>query len=68
MKTPLVRPAADRYIAGVCAAVANQLRLSPFNVRLATVIGSVFSFGVVAGIYVVLWIALPSEVSRVGNR
>ena len=68
MPTKLVRPAADRYIAGVCAAVANALGLSPFNVRVATVIGSLFSFGVVAGIYVVLWIALPSEVSRVGTR
>jgi len=68
MKTPLVRPSADRYIAGVCAAVANALGLSPFNVRVATVIGSVFSFGLVAGIYIVLWIALPSQTTRVGSR
>lgn len=68
MRSPLVRPAADRYVAGVCAAVAKQLSLSPLNVRVATVVGSLFSFGLVAGIYVVLWIALPSEVSRVGTR
>lgn len=68
MTAKLVRPAIDRYIAGVCAAVANALGLSPSGVRIATVVGSLFSFGAVAGIYVVLWIALPAETSRAGAR
>ncbi|MFJ4167784.1 PspC domain-containing protein [Microbacterium sp. NPDC089698] len=59
MERRLVRPADDRLVGGVCAAVANGFGLDPFSVRLATVVGAFFSFGVAAAIYVVLWLALP---------
>jgi phage shock protein PspC (stress-responsive transcriptional regulator) len=61
MERRLVRPANDRLVGGVCAAVANGFGLDPSSVRLAAAVVAFFSLGAVAAIYVVLWVALPSE-------
>ena len=56
----LVRPQQGRWIAGVCAAVANRFGWNVTLVRILTVIAVVF-FGLSLGAYVLLWILVPSE-------
>ena len=63
-----MRSTSDRYVAGVCAAVANSLGLRSFSVRLATALAGVFSLGVAVAIYILLWIALPSDATPAGTR
>ena len=56
----LVRPQQGRWIAGVCAAVANRFGWNVTLVRILTVIAVVF-FGLSLWAYVLLWILVPSE-------
>ncbi|WP_156760604.1 PspC domain-containing protein [Microbacterium karelineae] len=60
MTTPLVRPRADRMVAGVCAAVARRFDLSPKVVRALTIVGLLF-FGWTLPAYIALWIVIPTE-------
>jgi phage shock protein C len=55
----LTRSREDRLLAGVCAGVADYLDLDPALVRVATVVGAVFSFGAVVVAYVAAWILMP---------
>jgi phage shock protein C len=56
----LVRPHQGRLIAGVCAGIADRFGCSVIPVRILTVAATVF-FGVSIGIYLLLWILIPSE-------
>lgn len=56
----LVRPQQGRWIAGVCAAVANRFGWNVTLVRILTALAVVF-FGLSLWIYILLWILVPSE-------
>ena len=58
----LVRPRAERKIAGVCAGLAEYFDLDVTLVRVLWLVITIFSavvFGIVA--YVVAWIVMPEE-------
>ena len=61
LAAPWRRPQEGRMIAGVCAGLAEQFGISLTVVRLAFLLGVVFSGGVVLLIYLALWIAMPLE-------
>lgn len=56
----LYRPRANRSIAGVCAGLANYLHTDPTLIRLILILATLFA-GITILIYVILWIAIPSE-------
>jgi phage shock protein PspC (stress-responsive transcriptional regulator) len=57
------RSSSDRMIAGVCGGLARQFGVPAAVIRLAFVLMTLFSGGVVGiVIYVVLWIVMPSDV------
>jgi phage shock protein PspC (stress-responsive transcriptional regulator) len=58
--TALVRPRSGRVIAGVCAALARRFGMKPRVVRLIFVLSCLLP-GPQFLLYVVLWIALPSD-------
>lgn len=53
----------DGIIAGVCAGIAEYCDIDPVIVRILTVLLSISSFGVVALVYVLLWLVMPRRVS-----
>ena len=55
------RPRHDRSLAGVCAGLAQQFEVSVTLLRLAFVLGFIFSGGLFLLIYVVLWLIMPNE-------
>ena len=58
----LVRPRAERKIAGVCAGLAEYFDLDITLVRVLWLVITIFSavvFGIVA--YIVAWIVMPEE-------
>jgi phage shock protein C len=57
----LVRRRQDRMVGGVCAGVAAYLGVDVTLVRVLTVLGTVFGFGSVLVVYLVLWAVLPLE-------
>ncbi len=59
-----VRPDQGRSLAGVCIGLAEQFGVSVTILRLAFVLGFVFSGGVFLLVYVILWILMPSEADR----
>ncbi len=59
-----VRPYQGRSLAGVCIGLAEQFGVSVTILRLAFVLGFVFSGGMLLLIYVILWIIMPSEVEH----
>lgn len=55
----------NRMIAGVCAGLAERFDVSVTVLRLAFVIGALFSgFGPAVILYVVLWVIMPLEPER----
>ena len=54
------RPARGRTLAGVCAAQDPHFEVSLTLLRLAFVLGAVFSGGLFLLIYVVLWLIMPN--------
>lgn len=54
------RPLNDRKIAGVCAAIADAVEISPRNIRIAFVLLVVFG-GLSILTYLVAWAVIPSE-------
>ena len=60
MASRLYRPRNDRWIAGVCAGLAQRFGLSPGMVRLILVVSCLLP-GPQFLIYIVLWAMLPSE-------
>ena len=55
------RPRQDRSLAGVCAGRARHFEVSVSLLRLAFVLGFIFSGGIFLLIYVVLWLIMPNE-------
>lgn len=58
----LMRPRADRKIAGVCAGMAEYFDLDVILVRVLWIVITIFTgivFGVLA--YIVAWIVMPEE-------
>ncbi len=62
----LMRPKADRKIAGVCAGMAEYFDLDVTLVRVLWLVVTVFT-GIVFGVigYVVCWIVMPEEPEHV---
>ena len=56
-----LRPLRGRSLAGVCIGLAEQFGVSVTILRLAFVLGFVFSGGLFMLVYVILWIIMPSE-------
>jgi len=56
----LVRPRADRVLAGVCAGLARRFDTRPGVVRLLFIL-SVLLPGPQVLLYIALWILMPSE-------
>ncbi len=56
-----IRPHQGRSLAGVCIGLAEQFGVSVTILRLAFVLGSIFSGGMILLVYVILWIIMPSE-------
>ena len=56
-----IRPYQGRSLAGVCIGLAEQFGVSVTILRLAFVLGFVFSGGILLLIYVILWIIMSSE-------
>jgi phage shock protein PspC (stress-responsive transcriptional regulator) len=56
-----IRPYQGRSLAGVCMGLAEQFGVSVTILRLAFVLGFVFSIGAFLLVYVILWIIMPSE-------
>jgi phage shock protein PspC (stress-responsive transcriptional regulator) len=63
----LYRAGNDKILGGVCAGLANYLRLDPAIVRIIFVL---ITFGWGAGVllYIILWIALPTRSLTVNTR
>ena len=59
-----VRPYQGRSLAGVCIGLAEQFGVSVTILRLAFVLGFVFSGGMFMLVYAILWIIMPSELGH----
>ena len=55
----LVRPRNGRWVAGVCAGLANRFGVSTGLVRFLFVLFGLFGAGEIA--YIVLWILMPKQ-------
>ncbi len=63
----LYRAANDKLLGGVCAGLANYLKLDPAIVRLLFVLISIFwGFGFL--LYIILWIVLPTKALATNAR
>lgn len=58
---PLVRPIVGRQIAGVCIGVAQANGWDVTVVRILTVVGFLFTSGLVGVAYLAGWIGIPEE-------
>ncbi len=58
----LVRPMSGRMIAGVCAGVAQYIKIDPTIARLVWALLSLFMLGI-GGVllYILAWIIIPEE-------
>jgi phage shock protein PspC (stress-responsive transcriptional regulator) len=56
----LVRPRKGRWIAGVCAGIADRFGVSRLGVRLLFVLSTIIP-GPQFLLYIALWIFIPSE-------
>jgi phage shock protein PspC (stress-responsive transcriptional regulator) len=59
-----VRPCQGRSLAGVCIGLAEQFGVSVTILRLAFVLGFVFSGGLFLLVYVILWIIMPTDADQ----
>ncbi len=57
--TALVRPRSGKWIAGVCAGLAERFGISAGLVRIAFVLFGIFGVGEI--VYIALWIIMPKE-------
>jgi phage shock protein PspC (stress-responsive transcriptional regulator) len=57
----LVRPLMGRQIAGVCVGLSQTYGWDVAVVRIITVLGALFSGGMVAVAYLACWIGIPEE-------
>jgi phage shock protein C len=56
----ILRPQQGRWIAGVCAAVANYFRLDVALIRIVWLLVALFGGGGIIA-YIVAWILIPEE-------
>jgi phage shock protein PspC (stress-responsive transcriptional regulator) len=56
----LVRPRTGRWIAGVCAGIADRFWMSRKTVRLLFVVSTILP-GPQFAVYVALWVLIPSD-------
>jgi phage shock protein C len=57
----LRRSRTDRMIGGVCAGIANYLRVDPVVVRVGFAVLAVLTWGTALLAYVLCWIVMPEE-------
>jgi len=57
----LFRSQTDRMLGGVCGGIGAYLGIDPTIVRLVFVVAAILTGGLVALLYVVLWIIVPEE-------
>ena len=58
----LRRSVANRHIAGVCGGLAEYFGLDPTVIRVAYVLLSIFSAGLIGIlVYIVLWVLIPER-------
>ncbi len=57
MTSTLVRPQDNKWMAGVCAAIAERFGISPALVRIAFVVFGLVGVGELA--YIALWVLIP---------
>ncbi len=57
--TKLVRPREGKWIAGVCAAIANRFGMSKGLVRIGFIIFGLVGVGEIA--YLAMWLLIPKE-------
>lgn len=55
----LTLSASDKKIGGVCGGIAEYLSIDPGVVRIAVVIGAIFSLGAVGVGYLAAWAVMP---------
>ena len=60
-QTPLRRSRTDRVIAGVCGGFARQYNVDPVLIRILVVVATLFTGGVFALAYLVVWLVMPEE-------
>jgi phage shock protein C len=62
VRSRLVRPSANRQIAGVCAGLADYFGVDPTVVRVASVVLAIYPGAIVFGIlaYLIAWFIIPS--------
>ncbi len=58
---PLQRPRVGRKIAGVCIGLSQAYGWDVNLVRVLTVVGTLFSGGLVAVAYLAAWVGIPEE-------
>ncbi len=58
-RPPLRRPAEGRVAAGVCAGIAERLRVDPLLVRVVFIAAATTGLGVVA--YALVWLVVPTD-------
>ena len=69
LSRPWLRPRDGRKIAGVCLGLADQFGVSVTLIRLAFILGFLFSVGIpFVLVYVVLWLVMPDEDDVPGPR
>lgn len=51
----------DRWIAGICAGVADYLGLDVTLVRLLAVVGTILGLGSLVLVYLVAWVLVPQR-------
>lgn len=66
-KKSLFRDPDDRVLGGVCSGLGAYLDVDPLVFRIIAVATALMSFGIVAFIYVILWIAMP-KAKTLGQR
>lgn len=57
----LRRSRSDRMLAGVCAGIADYLRVDPTLVRVGFAVLAIITWGVALLGYVVAWVVIPEE-------
>jgi phage shock protein PspC (stress-responsive transcriptional regulator) len=63
-ETDMKRDTKNAIIGGVCAGIANKLKIDPLVIRILFIVLSLF-FGVFILIYIILWIILPEDPNAV---
>jgi phage shock protein PspC (stress-responsive transcriptional regulator) len=64
----LVRPHMGRQIAGVCIGLSQTYGWDVALIRVITVLGTLFSGGMVAVAYLACWIGIPEEPIEMPGR